>query len=237
MSNIVPTGFFDAAGLANALENNRVDLTEQGGTGTGFLQFNFRNGDWTFGKDKDIVTDEEVLLFPSGLKHGWVLWVDGVSTKVMVDSTQPLPPAPEAQRDRRNVLQSPQEARALAGAFLMDGQPFIWDTNSMGGRQTWNAYVHALIERFHAVNKDTSALFCKARLTSRSYFNERRQEDIHNPVLELLAWCDETGKVVSEIGQAQLAAPQKEEKVKAKEPEPEAEPAVEPQRRRRRSAA
>lgn len=189
----------------------------------GFLKFNFNDGSYLFGRDQEDTTGDIVLVNTNTICHGWVLWADGKANKSLATFDQDMPEAPKSIGDNH-----PSEARAFGGAFVDDGKPgaqFVFETNSYGGRKGVDALISAIIDR--VTSGETVYLYPMVRLGSDSYRNKNYMNKlIHNPVFEIVKWCDVNGV---EAG-AQTAALSSEETA-ADEPPFETEPPV--QRRRR----
>ena len=85
----------------------------------------------------------------------------------------------------------PSEARSFQGALVDDGEMLAFDTNSYGGRKGIDVLL-GKIKAHSAVG--SKHLYPKVKLTSESYANKKRGGKLtHNPVFELVAWCDQEG--------------------------------------------
>lgn len=216
--SMFPTTTTSISELATALAVTPIPSTASGGDG-GFLKFDYKTGEWDFGKAGDDVSNEEILVNSFTLEHGWVIWSGGVPSKSMASFRDPVPPAPAPiGKDY------PKEAVGFTGAFN-DGLAFQFDSSSYGGRKGWDALRTALNARAVA-NPGSEYLFPKCTLASESY-NHAQYGILFNPVFEIVAWCNVDGDVEAE------PAPVIEE---TPAPEPDA-PAPKTRRRRRTTAA
>lgn len=182
--------------LADRLRTTVAPQTPGDQAGKVYLRFDFQTGKWTAGKEQADVTDIEALINTASIGHGWTMWVAGTPKKVMAPFDQPIPPAmpPEGQ-----VF--PQEARVLSGAFIdEDGGEFIYETNSLGGRNGVDSIIKQVIVR--AQQGQETFLYPVVLLTSSSYTHKTHGRLIHTPVFQVIDWADING--VRE-GQAMLS--------------------------------
>ena len=171
--------------LSTALAGSQVQETT-GLAGFSFLKMDFETGEWLLGQDADIVTDEEILVNTASIQHGWILWSGGRPNKPFVGLPQPLPQPMEPIGE-----DYPSEARSFQGALVDDGEMLAFDTNSYGGRKGIDVLL-GKIKAHSAVG--SKHLYPKVKLTSESYANKKRGGKLtHNPVFELVAWCDQEG--------------------------------------------
>jgi hypothetical protein len=171
--------------LSTALAGSQVQETT-GLAGFSFLKMDFETGEWLLGQDADIVTDEEILVNTASIQHGWILWSGGRPNKSFVGFPQPLPQPMEPIGE-----DYPSEARSFQGALVDDGEMLAFDTNSYGGRKGIDVLL-GKIKAHSAVG--SKHLYPKVKLTSESYANKKRGGKLtHNPVFELVAWCDQEG--------------------------------------------
>lgn len=169
--------------LSTALANSQVNETAEGGSA--FLKMEHTTGDWVAGQDADEVSGDELIINTPSIQHGWILWSGGRPNKVMVPFTQVLPqPMPPIGSD------SPSEGRSLQGAFVDDGSPVVFDTNSYGGRKAVDKLLAAIKAHAATGSKD---LYPKVKLASESYANKKHGGTTYNPVFEVVAWCDGEG--------------------------------------------
>ena len=211
--------------LSSALAGSQVQETT-GLAGFSFLKMDFESGDWLIGQDSDIVTNEEVLVNTTTIQHGWILWSGGRPAKSFVGFTQPLPVAMDAIGE-----DFPSEARSFQGALVDDGEMLAFDTNSYGGRKGVDVLLGKI--KAHAA-EGSQFLYPKVKLTSESYANKKRGGKLtHNPLFEIVEWCDNEGNTEGDPA-PQVAAP-KEPEGEA-EAEPVADAPVKRQRRKKNAA-
>lgn len=202
----------------------RIAQAKKPATGTGmsgFLKFAFDSGEYLFGRDQEDVTGDLVLVNTNSICHGWTIWADGKATKTLVTFDRELPEAPPAVGKDQ-----PSEARAFGGAFYDDGKPgdqLVFETNSYGGRKGVDKLIGEVIDRVTA--GETVYLYPVVKLSSESYKNKNYMNKlIHNPIFEVVKWCDVNGLEAGAEAPS-LAAPA------APEAEPEPEQSA-PRRRR-----
>lgn len=185
MSNAVAIPVPSSA-LASRLRTAVAPTTASDNAGKAYLRFDFQTGKWTCGKEQDDVTDIEALINTASIGHGWTMWVAGTPKKVMAPFDQDLPMAmpPEG-----NV--QPQEARVLSGAFTDGSGEFIFETNSLGGRNGVDAIIKAVIVRAQAGHE--TFLYPVVLLSSSSYTHKTHGRLIHTPVFSIVDWADING--------------------------------------------
>jgi hypothetical protein len=217
MSNAVaiPT---PSTALADRLRTTAAPQVTGETTGKVFLKFDFQSGKWTCGKEQEEVTGDEAIINTASIGHGWTMWIAGTPKKNIASFDQPLPfpMAPEG-----NV--QPQEARVLSGAFTADGLEFIFETNSLGGRNCVDAVIKQVIVR--AQSGQEIFLYPVVELSSGSYTHKTHGRLIYTPQFTIIDWADING--VRE-NQAMIANEPDED-------EEEAEKVVQEPPRRRRS--
>jgi hypothetical protein len=217
MSNAVAIPVPSTA-LADRLRTTVAPDVPGDSSGKVFLRFDFQTGKWTAGKEQEDVTDIECLVNTASIGHGWTMWVAGTPKKAIVPFDQPMP---QAMQPEGQVY--PQEARVLAGAFADGSGEFVFETNSLGGRNGVDQVIKQVIIR--AQQGHETFLYPVVELSSSSYTHKTHGRVIHTPVFKILEWADING--VRE-GQGMIAGT-----VEPEEEEYEDEPA--PVTRRRRS--
>ena len=189
----------DPSDLASALLGSKV--AAPAATGVVFIRMSFDTGEWTLGSDQEDVTDEEVLILTDSIAHGWVMWVAGVSRPQTVfrpfNEDMPMPMAPVGADE-------PAEGRSLSGAFL-DGQMFQYENSSYGCRKAVDTLLSAIKTR--SANGGQH-LYPRVKLTSETYpgTGNRNGKTNHNPVFDVIKWCDRDGNAEADEAQ-QIAAP------------------------------
>lgn len=224
MSTNFPT-VVGASELADALTQSKINETAASG-GVSFLQFAYLTGEYSLGVDKDDVTGDEIIVNTPTIKHGWILWSGGRPQKSLVPFTADLPMAMPPVGD-----DYPAEGRSFEAAMADDGEPISFDSSSYGGRKG----VDVLLGKIKAEAATGSKfLYPKCKLTSESYPNKKQGGKIcHNPVFEIVAWCDVDG---NEAGATPAIEAPAEAEAPAAEAAPEEKPATSTRKRRRRSA-
>lgn len=215
-----PTTQTSVTDLQSALQNSQVQETKNEG-GKAFLKFDFKDGSFAFGRDKEDITGEQVVINIATFRHGWTMWVNGSPKKVQAGFTEPLPMAPASEAGN-----DPTESRGFDAAFLEEDDDTIitFETNSYGGRKGADAVLNAVKTR---AATEANYLFPVVQLESESY-KSNQGSTIHNPVFKIVDWMDQAGNL--ESATVKLAAPAETEEATA-----ETEEAA-PKRRRRRAA-
>jgi hypothetical protein len=185
MSNAIaiPT---PSTALADRLRGTVAPQVSGESSGKVYLRFDFQTGKWTCGKEQEDVTGVEALINTQTIGHGWTMWINGAPKKSIVSFDQPLPMpmAPEG-----NV--QPQEARVLSGAFLDDGLEFIFETNSLGGRNAVDAIIKQVIVR--AQQGQEVFLYPVVQLAHGSYTHKTHGRVINTPLFTVIDWADING--------------------------------------------
>lgn len=185
MSNAVAIPVPSTA-LADRLRTTVAPDVPGDSAGKVFLRFDFQTGKWTAGKEQENVTGVEALINTASIGHGWTMWVAGSPRKAIVSFDQPMPAAmpPEGQT-------YPQEARVLAGAFTDGSGEFVFETNSLGGRNGVDAIIKQVIIR--AQQGHETFLYPVVELSAGSYTHKTHGRVIHTPKFEILDWADING--------------------------------------------
>tara|TARA_R110000868_G_scaffold401514_1_gene677057 strand:- start:9135 stop:9818 length:684 start_codon:yes stop_codon:yes gene_type:complete len=226
----------NATDLSSALAGSKVNETQAAGGNGDFLKMDFDTGEWLLGQENDIVTGDEILVNTPTFSHGWILWSGGRPKKVMTSFVNDLPEAPPAiktvNKRGEEEWDEPSEARSMQAALVDDATPIMFDTNSYGGRKGMDVLLGKI--KAHAA-EGSQFLYPKVKLANESYpgTGKRSGKTNHNPVFELVAWCDVDG---NEEGGKAAAVEDKTDEVEEDAPEEQAE-APTRQRRKRKSAA
>lgn len=228
MSSLPTTGI--TAALQQKLAENKVSPTAGGGTA--FLKFDARrSGEWLFGPGAEPVSSEVFALDLESMQHGYIQWHQKKVNRRMVpvDRDLPEPQDPIYYKDSRGKDQTDEatEGRSFEGTFA-DGERFVFETNSFGGRKATDSVFGEVFARALA---HSSYLWPHVRLDSNSY-DHPEYGQIFEPVLTVVEWYDEAGNPEGE-GQKRVAqdAPAGDED--DGEEEPAAAEAAPPKRRRR----
>lgn len=200
--------------LSSALAQSKVHHADNSSAGKAFLKFNFKDGSFTFGRDQEEITGEEIVVNVATFAHGWTLWVNGQPQKVMRSFVEQLPePMPSVDGNQ------PSESRGFEARFpeVDDDTILVFETNSFGGRKGADKLLTDVSIR--SASGEAEYLYPVVRLTSESY-KSKQGSTIHNPVFEVVGWMNQEG-----VRQGETA------RVEAPESHPEEETPV---RRRRR---
>lgn len=209
-----PTTQSSITDLSSALAQSKVHHADNSAAGKAFLKFNFKDGSFTFGRDQEEITGEEIVVNVATFAHGWTLWVNGQPQKVMRSFVEQLPePMPSVDGNQ------PSESRGFEARFPEedDDTILVFETNSFGGRKGADKLLTEVSIR--SASGEAEYLYPVVRLTSESY-KSKQGSTIHNPVFEVVGWMNQDG-----VRQGETA------RVEAPESEPEEETPV---RRRRR---
>lgn len=205
--------------LSQALQESKINTTVVGISGKAFMKFDYKTGDYTFGRDHEEITDEEIVINTYSFIHGWVLWVNGKPTKINAPFTKELPPPPEPVAGNEAA-----ESRGFEARFIDDDETIlVFEISSYGGRKGCDDLLNQIKAR--AGQGETRFLFPKVRLTSESY-KAQQGGTIHNPVFEVVEWLDQEGNSQKDEKQLPPAAEETQEAETEEAP---------PRRRRRKS--
>ena len=181
-----PTTANSAKNLAAQLTESKIESSGVQ-AGKAFLKFDFKSGDFSFGRDGDDVTGETLVVNTYSIQHGWTLWVNGAPQKVSVPFTEYLPDPMPPQAGNE-----PTESRSFEARFLDDEETIVvFDTNSYGGRRGVDTLLNAIKSR--ALNGDSEYLFPKIELTSDSY-KAKQGGTVYNPVFNIVGWLNAEGQ-------------------------------------------
>lgn len=205
--------------LSTALKQSKVQQTTTT-AGKAFIRFDFKTGDFSFGRDQEEITGDEIVVNTTSFTHGWVLWVNGSPQKVMRSFVEQLPePMPAVGADQ------PSEARGFEARFEDDEDTvLVFESNSFGGRKGVDNLLHEVMMK--SGSGEEVYLYPVVKLDSESY-KAKQGGTVHNPIFKVVDWVDQDGNRESD---AKKLGSNAEE---AAEPAAEAEEAP---RRRRRNA-
>ena len=224
MSDQLPATTNEA--FAEAAAKHHVPATRNEG---GFLQFNGKSGDWSFGTDDEPVDGCEAILMSKLIEQGWIRWGTKPPLKVFsLVTAGAYPTAPQSvegvDQDGRPCTHVAQAARQFMGKFVGEvealGQ-FIFNTSSMGGVENTSALYSAIIMKA----ADSPYFFPRVKFGEESY--KRSTGKVYKPVFEIVGWHDVDGN-------AEGAAPKK---LESKGTEDAGEEDAPPARKRRRRTA
>lgn len=186
-----PTVQVNSKDLATKLQNSRVQSNAQSAAGRAFIKFDFKTGDFFFGRDADCISGEEIVVNTASIAHGWVLWHNGTANKVYKSFADDLPePMPSMGDD------DPTEARAFEARFQDDPDTVLmFETNSYGGRKG----VDTLLSELTAQSlKNPEYLFPVVRLESENY-KAKQGGIIHNPIFTVTGWMNAAGDMLGDV--------------------------------------
>ncbi len=179
-----PTTQNSATNLVGMLAEAQVQTSSAGGKA--FLKFDFKSGDFAFGRDLEDITGETIVVNTYSIQHGWTLWVNGSPQKVSAPFNEALPTPMEAQGGN-----SASESRSFEARFEDDAETIlVFDSNSHGGRSGVDSLLNAIKAR--AVSGETDFLFPKIKLESTSY-KAKQGSTVYNPKFNIVGWVNAEG--------------------------------------------
>jgi hypothetical protein len=210
--------------FAEAAAQNHQEVA---GHDAGFLKFNGKSGQWTFGPD-DVDVDNAIVLIQSRLiQQGFIRWGTKPPVKVfsfVASGGMPEAPAPHdgTDQDGNPATFTAQPARQFVGMFCDEDKDlgqFNFNTSSTGGVENVAALYTKIIQK-----ASTSDFFYPMVMLKDEWY-KRSTGKVFKPVFEVLKWCDENG--VPEGETKQLASDTESGETEQKEEQPK--------RRRRRA--
>lgn len=219
-----PTTQTKITDLSTALQQSKVNQTGNSSAGKAFIRFDFKSGNFSFGRDQEEITGEEIVVNATSFVHGWVLWHNGQPSKVMRSFVEQLPePMPALGDDQ------PSEGRGFEARFEDDEETIlVFESNSYGGRKGCDNLLHQVMMK--SAEGEESFLYPVVKLDSENY-KAKQGGTIHNPVFTVVDWVDVEGHRESEKGTKKVASKSDAEPVEETAEDEEQAP-----RRRRRSA-
>lgn len=179
-----PTVQNNITDLATALKQSKVDTQSPGNKG--FLKFDFKTGDWAFGRDATPVEGDKVIVNTYTIQHGWILWSGGSATKEMKSFTQEKPPAMPSQGEDH-----PSEARSFECRFMNEDSIVAFETSSYGGRKACDALLGEILKKVG--EGETEYLFPVAVLSTDEGYKSKKGGYIFNPVFKVVSWVNVDG--------------------------------------------
>ena len=181
-----PTTNNSSTNLASMLAETKVAESNTS-QGKAFLKFDFKSGDFAYGRDAEEITGETIVINTYSIQHGWTLWANGAPKKVSAPFNAELP-EPMAPVDGN----SPTESRSFEACFQDDPDTIlVFDSNSHGGRTGVNKVLDQIKAR--AVSGEGEYLFPKVKLSSDSY-KAKQGATVHNPVFKIVGWLNLDGE-------------------------------------------
>ena len=180
-----PTTTNSATNLAEMLAETKVSESNNA-TGKAFMKFDFKSGDFSFGRDAEDITGETIVINTYSIQHGWTLWVNGSPKKVSAPFNAELPePMPSVDGN------DPTESRSFEARFEDDPDTIlVFDSNSHGGRTGVNKVLDQIKAR--AMSGEGEYLFPRVKLDSDSY-KAKQGATVHNPVFTIVGWINAAG--------------------------------------------
>jgi len=182
-----PTTQNSITDLSSALAQSKVQDSSNSSSGKAYIKFDYKTGSFAYGRDQEDISGDEIVINTYSFTHGWVLWSNGIPTKVMRSFTEELPPAMPSVGD-----DSPSEARGFEARFKDDEETvLVFESNSHGGRSGVDALLGKVGLR--SAGGETEFLFPVVKLISESY-KAAKGGTVHNPVFEIVSWVNVEGK-------------------------------------------
>jgi len=180
-----PTTANSATNLASMLAETKVTESTNA-AGKAFMKFDFKSGDFAFGRDGEDITGETIVINTYSIQHGWTLWVNGSPKKVSAPFNEELPePMPSVDGN------DPTESRSFEARFEDDPDTIlVFDSNSHGGRTGVNKVLEQI--RARAISGETEYLFPRVKLDSDSY-KAKQGATVHNPIFTVVGWINAEG--------------------------------------------
>jgi len=186
--------------LSSALAVSKVQSEGPSNAGKAFIRFDFKTGSYSYGRDQEDITNDNIVVNTSSFVHGWVLWTNGTPNKVQRSFVEELPdPMPgNANGDQ------PSESRGFEARFEDDPETvLVFETSSYGGRKGCDNLLNAI--RIRSAGGEQEYLFPVVQLASESY-KAKQGGTIHNPVFNIVGWMNQEGEL--EGNTAKLDAPE-----------------------------
>jgi len=231
-------------GLGGSLQDALKDRVQIHTTTTGNLQhirYDSYSGDWTYGKENEDISGEEVTIITNSFIHGWHLWVDREVSKRTANFTEPLPEKIEPREDRKGKVQTANEARGFQCVYgdLTSGDSIqmSWEHSTDGCRRAIDSVLEETMAR-----AATEAVFLYPIVTLKHdtpYENSYKDgEMIYPPLLDIVGWRDQEGNDAPDATAKVEDKSSDEDKLEEEEDTGAAdEEAPKRQRRKRKSAA
>lgn len=185
--SMFPTTQNSTTDLVSALKGSQIQSNANQAGGKSFMKFDFKSGDYTFGRENEEITGDEIVINTYTFTHGWTIWANGKPVKTAVPFNQQLPMEP-APIDGNAA----SESRSFEARFMDDEDTIIvFDTNSYGGRKGCDTVFGEISNR--ANQGEGEFIFPIVKLESESY-KAQQGSTIHNPVFTVVGWMNEEGQ-------------------------------------------
>lgn len=223
-----PTTQNSATDLTSMLTHSKVEQDVDNGAGKAFLNFSGKQGEYAFGKEKEDVLGETLVVNTPTFRHGWALWVDRACTSISVPFVQDLPMPPASVPNKKGTPQDPSESRGFDAAFLDDPDTIVaFDCSTLGGRRATDGLLNAV--KIRSASGEVNFLFPIIKLEKEDYIAGHGSK-VYNPVFTITGWMDQAGNV-----EGSTAKIESDQTAEAEEQTPDKEE-VQPKRRRRAAA-
>lgn len=173
-------------------------------------------GRWSYGAEGYVIEgDERFVINANSLQHGWILWTSrGDKKQAMAPISQPHPDQSEVcNPSQLNADDQLSEGRSFRLVDLAEGTSFIYETNTLGGRDAWGSVLQALAAQLQS--GETQFIHPVVELGGAQPYT-RNGRTVYKPAFNLIGFADEDGNLESET--PKLAAEVPEEPVKKKAP-------------------
>ena len=180
--------------LSSMLSASKVTAPAIGAdSGTAYMNFDSKTGKHAFGKMREDITEEIVVVNIASFTHGWTLWSNGRPTKVSAPFTETLPePMATVGNDH------PSESRAFEARFEDDeGTVLAFATNTAGGRKGCDAMLGEA--KIRSLGGEKDFLYPVVKLSSENYVNKKQGGALtYNPKFDVIDWANGAGDYESD---------------------------------------
>ena len=190
-----------ANSMASMLASSQIAPASSGAEGgKAYMNFDSKSGIHAFGKMREDITGEIVVVNLASFSHGWTLWSNGKPTKVAASFTAPLPePMAAIGNDQ------PSEARSFEARFEDDADTvLLFATNTYGGRKGCDTLLDTA--KIRAGAGETEFLYPVVELSSENYVNVKQGGALtYNPKFEVIDWANQEGDYESDTPKLEAA--------------------------------
>jgi hypothetical protein len=220
-----PTTQNSATDLTSMLTHSKVEQDVDNGAGKAFLNFSGKQGVYSFGKEKEDVLGDTLVVNTATFRHGWALWVDRACTSISVPFVQDLPTPPASVPNKQGIPQFPSESRGFDAVFLDDSDTTVcFDCSTLGGRRATDGLLNSV--KLRSASGEVNFLFPIITLEKEGYI-AGHGSTVYNPVFTIIGWGDKAGNI-----QGGVASLESDQTAEVEETVPDKEE-VQPKRRRR----
>ena len=183
-----PVAQNNLADLKNSLAN--AQDTAPVSSGVQYLTFASRRNSWEYGREKEDVSGQKLLINSASFTHGWILWHMRKCHTSMVSIMQPLPPEPEPMSKPNGEQSIPSEGRGFQGKWEDSDEIIQFESGTMGGK---NAVSKVVAEVKMRAIAGSDYIFPLVELDSYSYINNNGDE-VYAPELKVISWLNAEGE-------------------------------------------